>query len=202
MTKTQNDKNTKRQHDKKTRWQKDNITKRQKDKKVTRQNDKMTKWQKDKITIMTKRQKDKRQRPIREFNIVTSGQFRTLAMFVDTCWNICNLYITVASEDLSVKGQHKEWFLDLTGKSKQSLVQKKAINCFHTCPLPLLQSAWEGGADAQKRICFLYFSPFPNVVFITFYHHITRILDAQKRIGLLYVSPFSKWYFHNIFVSD
>ena len=29
----------------------------------------------------TKRQKDKRQRPKREFNIVTSGQFRTLAMF-------------------------------------------------------------------------------------------------------------------------
>jgi len=29
----------------------------------------------------TKRQNDKRQRPKREFNIVTSGQFRTLAMF-------------------------------------------------------------------------------------------------------------------------
>ena len=38
----------------------------------------MTKRQKgEKI----KRQKDKRQRPKREFDIVTSGQFRTLAMF-------------------------------------------------------------------------------------------------------------------------
>ena len=30
---------------------------------------------------MTKTQKDKGQRPKREFNIATSGQFRTLAMF-------------------------------------------------------------------------------------------------------------------------
>ena len=52
---------------------KDKMTKRQKGKKSERQ--------KDKITMMTKRQKDKRQRPIREFNIVTSGQFCTLAMF-------------------------------------------------------------------------------------------------------------------------
>ena len=29
----------------------------------------------------TKRQKDKIPRPKREFNVVTSGQFRTLAMF-------------------------------------------------------------------------------------------------------------------------
>ena len=39
----------------------------------------MAKTQKDK---KTKRQKDKRQRPKREFDIVTSGQFRTLAMFL------------------------------------------------------------------------------------------------------------------------
>ena len=31
------------------------------------------------------RQEDKRQRPKREFNIVTSGQFRTLAMFSLNC---------------------------------------------------------------------------------------------------------------------
>ena len=35
-----------------------------------------------KKTKKTKRQKDKRQRPKREINIVTSGQFRTLAMFI------------------------------------------------------------------------------------------------------------------------
>ena len=42
---------------------------------VKRQEDEKVKRQK------TKRQKDKRQRLKREFNIVTSGQFRTLAMF-------------------------------------------------------------------------------------------------------------------------
>ena len=42
----------------------------------------MTKKQKGKKKQKnTKRQKDKRQRTKREFNIVTSGQFRTLAMF-------------------------------------------------------------------------------------------------------------------------
>ena len=73
--------------------QKDNKTKRQKDKKnKKRQKDKKTKKtkrQKDKETKKTKRQKgkktkkqkDKRQTPKREFNILTSGQFRTLAMF-------------------------------------------------------------------------------------------------------------------------
>ena len=49
------------------------MTKRHKDKKPKRQ-----KRQNDK---KTKRQKDKTQRLKREFNIVTSGQFRTLAMF-------------------------------------------------------------------------------------------------------------------------
>ena len=38
----------------------------------------MTKIQKD---IKPKGKKKKRQRPKREFNIATSGQFRTLAMF-------------------------------------------------------------------------------------------------------------------------
>ena len=33
------------------------------------------------IDIWIKRQKDKRQIPKREFNVVSSGQFRTLAMF-------------------------------------------------------------------------------------------------------------------------
>ena len=54
----------------------------EKDKKTIRQKDKKTKRQKEKEK--KKRQKDKmtkRQRPKREFNIVTSGQFRTLAMF-------------------------------------------------------------------------------------------------------------------------
>ena len=67
------------------------MTKRQKYKKDTMtKNDKKTKWQKakktkkTKKTQKTKRQKDKktkRHRPKREFNIVKSGQFRTLAMF-------------------------------------------------------------------------------------------------------------------------
>ena len=51
---------------------------RKKDKKTKRQVDKKTKGQKDK--------KSKRQRPKREFNIVTSGQFRTLAMFLEWSW--------------------------------------------------------------------------------------------------------------------
>ena len=59
-----------RQKDKKT---KDKKTKRQKDRKSKRQKDK-----KDK-----KRQKDNKQRPTRELNIATSGQFRTLAMFLN-----------------------------------------------------------------------------------------------------------------------
>ena len=44
----------------------------------------MTKRQKDEKQKdnETKRKKTKRQRPKREFNIVTSGQFRTLAMFL------------------------------------------------------------------------------------------------------------------------
>jgi len=47
-----------------------------------RQKDKKTIIQKDKKDKKTNRQKDKSQRPKREFNIVTSGQFRTLAMFI------------------------------------------------------------------------------------------------------------------------
>ena len=62
-----------------------------KDKKTKRQKDKKTKRQKD------KRQKDKRQIRKREFDIVMSGQFRTLAMFQredsefmqQGCDNIC-----------------------------------------------------------------------------------------------------------------
>ena len=62
----------------------------EKDKKAKRQNDKMTKRQKDKktksqneeMTIMTKKKNYKRPRPIGKFNIVMSGQFRTLAMFL------------------------------------------------------------------------------------------------------------------------
>ena len=52
-------------------------TKIQKDKKTKRQKDKKTK--KNKKGKNTK--KIKRQRPNREFNIATSGQFCTLAMF-------------------------------------------------------------------------------------------------------------------------
>ena len=59
-------------------WQKDKKrTKRQKREKkykiTKRQNDKKTKRRNDRIK--------KRQRPMREFNIVTSGQFRTFAIF-------------------------------------------------------------------------------------------------------------------------
>ena len=48
---------------------------------MSRQKDHKTKRQKDKKTKIQKKYK-KIQRPKREFNIVTSGQFRTLAMFV------------------------------------------------------------------------------------------------------------------------
>ena len=54
----------------------DKKTKGQKDKRTNRQKDNNTKGQKG------KRQKDKTtKRPEREFSIVMSGQFRTLAMF-------------------------------------------------------------------------------------------------------------------------
>ena len=62
-----------------TKRQKDKKTKRQKDKKTERQKDRKTEKQKEK---KTKGQKDKRQIPKREFSIATSGQFRTLAMFL------------------------------------------------------------------------------------------------------------------------
>ena len=55
------------------------MTKRQNDKMTIRQKDKKAKRQKDK---KIKRQNDKRERPKREFDIVTSGQFHTLAMFL------------------------------------------------------------------------------------------------------------------------
>ena len=42
----------------------------------------MTKRQRDKKAKRQKDKKDKRQRPKREFDIVMSGQFRTLAMFL------------------------------------------------------------------------------------------------------------------------
>ena len=67
MTKRQEDNKTKRQQNKKTKLQKDKMTKRQKGEKTERKKDRKT--------------KDKKQRPKREFYIVTSGQFRTLAMF-------------------------------------------------------------------------------------------------------------------------
>ena len=44
----------------------------------------MTKIQKDKKTKRQKDKKTKRQIPNRELNIATSGQFRTLAMFLAT----------------------------------------------------------------------------------------------------------------------
>ena len=57
------------------------------DKKGKRQNDKKTKWQKANMTKIWKGKRTKRQRPKRVFNIVTSGQFRTLAMFFSIrCW--------------------------------------------------------------------------------------------------------------------
>ena len=56
-------------------------TKTQKEKKTKRQNDKMTKKAKRQKDKKTKRQKDKGQRPKREFDIATSGQFHTHAMF-------------------------------------------------------------------------------------------------------------------------
>ena len=54
-----------------------------------RKHDKNTKRQK-----YNKRQKDKKQRPKREFNIVTSGQFRTLAMFYFTAHE-CMIFLLI-----------------------------------------------------------------------------------------------------------
>ena len=74
-------------------------TKRQKDKKTERQEDRKTKKtrrQKDKKTKKTITQtnkKTKRQRPKREFNIVMSGQFCTLAKFV--CFVFVSIFIFV-----------------------------------------------------------------------------------------------------------
>ena len=67
---TQKDKRTKRQKYKKTKSQKDKGTTRPKDEKKKKKKDKRT-----------KRQKYSWQWPKREFNIATSGQFRTFAMF-------------------------------------------------------------------------------------------------------------------------
>ena len=83
MISRQIDKRTKRQkrQQKKTNKTKDKNkqTKNKQDKKTKRHKDKKAKSQKD---IKTERQKDKRQRQEKKyFNIVTSGQFRTLAMF-------------------------------------------------------------------------------------------------------------------------
>ena len=54
-------------------------------------NKQITKKQHDK---KAERQKDKRQRPKREFNIVTSGQFRTLAMFYFTAHE-CMIFLLI-----------------------------------------------------------------------------------------------------------
>ena len=69
IQKDKKDNKTKIQKDRKTETQKDRKTKRQKDNEIKRQKDKK------------EEKKEKKQRPKREFNIVTSGQFRTLAMF-------------------------------------------------------------------------------------------------------------------------
>ena len=53
---------------------------------------KTKKTRKKKRQERQKRQKDNRPRPKREFNIVTSGQFRTLAMF---CHIATELYLYI-----------------------------------------------------------------------------------------------------------
>ena len=63
----------------KKRNKKERKRERKKDKRMTRQKDNMAKWQKHK-------KRDKRQRPKSEINIVTSGQFRTLAIFFLALW--------------------------------------------------------------------------------------------------------------------
>jgi len=50
---------------------------------ISTQKDKKTQRQKDK---KTKKIKDKKTKRPKEFNIVMSGQFRTLAMFSETIW--------------------------------------------------------------------------------------------------------------------
>ena len=63
--------------------QKDVWTKRQKDIKDNKDKKDKKKTKKDIKQERTK-EEDKRQRPKREFNIATPGQFRTLAMFIST----------------------------------------------------------------------------------------------------------------------
>ena len=58
------------------------MTKRKKDKKTTKQKDNKAKRQKDENTKNDQKKRQKYKRPKREFNIVMSGQFPTVAMFV------------------------------------------------------------------------------------------------------------------------
>ena len=60
---------------------KDKRQKRQKDKKTKKTKNKKTKKRRQKKRKDEKTKKTKRQRPKREYDIATSGQFRTLAMF-------------------------------------------------------------------------------------------------------------------------
>ena len=83
--KSQQDKRTKEKRDKKTRRKKtkrqgDNMTKWQNDQITLWQYDKMARWQKDK---RDKQKKDKRDKKTtkRQFDVVISGQLRTIAMF-------------------------------------------------------------------------------------------------------------------------
>jgi len=88
------DKKTKRQMDTKTKRQK---RQKKRQKKTKRQRDKKTKktkiQKKRQRDENTKRQKDSWQRPKRQFNIVTSGQFRTLAMFYKHLGNVHSIFI-------------------------------------------------------------------------------------------------------------
>ena len=92
-TERQKDRKTKRQKDKKTKRLKVKMTKRLKDQETKRQKDKKTKKKKDKKIkrLIDKKTKRQRQRPKRVFNIATSGQFRTLAMFSQSFCNFQNL---------------------------------------------------------------------------------------------------------------
>ena len=94
------------------------------DKQITWHIDKKTKKEeeeKEKKTNRQKHQKTKRQRPKRQFYIVTSGQFRTLAMFI---------YLAVHKKGVSSKSAPNRCVSCPKTISSQKVVKVRQIGTF------------------------------------------------------------------------